>query len=206
MTTAMLPARYRVIARCEENHDTVTLGMEPVDRPIAACLPGQFTMLYAFGVGEVPVSVSGIGEVRLAQTLRAVGAVTRALCAAVPGQMIGVRGPYGTDWGLSGAAAEGRDLVVGAGGIGLAPLRPVLLEALAARERYVRVVLLVGARTPEDLIFARELDVWRRRGVDVETTIDRPVQGWDGQVGFVSQLVHRASTLPARWRSSAGPR
>jgi anaerobic sulfite reductase subunit B len=200
MTTAMLPARYRVIARSEENHDTVTLGLEPVDQPIAPCLPGQFTMLYAFGVGEVPVSVSGIGrgagEFKLAQTVRKVGAVTRALCAAAPGTMIGVRGPYGTDWGLSGAAAQRRDVVVVAGGIGLAPLRPVLLEALAERERYGRVVLLAGARSPEDLIFTRELDVWRRRGIDVEATIDRPVSGWDGHVGFVSQLIPRAHFDP----------
>jgi anaerobic sulfite reductase subunit B len=199
MSTAMIPARYRITARHEENRDTVTLAMEPVDDPIAGCRPGQFTMLYAFGVGEVPVSVSGIGsvtsKVNLVQTLRAVGAVTRALCAAAPGQMIGVRGPYGTDWGLGGAA--GRDLVVVAGGIGLAPLRPVLLAALDERERYGRIVLLAGARTPGDLIFARELDVWRERGAKVEVTIDRPVSGWSGHVGFVSTLIDRASFDPA---------
>jgi anaerobic sulfite reductase subunit B len=199
MTTAMLPSRYRVTARHEENRDTVTLAMEPVDDPIGTCRPGQFTMLYAFGVGEVAVSVSGIGgamtRVGLAQTLRAVGAVTRALCAAAPGQMIGVRGPYGTDWGL--ANATGRDLVIVAGGIGLAPLRPVLLAALGARERYGRIVLLAGARTPSDLIFSRELDIWRERGADVETTIDRPVSGWPGHVGFVSSLIDRAHFNPA---------
>jgi anaerobic sulfite reductase subunit B len=195
MTTSMFPSRYRVTARHEENGDTVTLAMAPVDDPIPACQPGQFTMLYAFGVGEVPVSVSGIGQVKLAQTLRAVGAVTRALCGALPGQMVGVRGPYGTDWGMAGAA--GRDLVVVAGGIGLAPLRPVLLAALAARERYGRIVLLAGARSPGDLIFARELGVWRQRGVDVEATIDRPVDGWTGHVGFVSELIDRAEFDPA---------
>ena len=186
----MLPSRYRVTARHAETTNTVTLALQPVDAPIAACRPGQFTMLYAFGIGEVPISVSGIGKATLAQTVRSVGAVTSALCAAEPGQMVGVRGPFGSDWGIAGAA--GRDIVVVAGGIGLAPLRPVLLAALAARKSYRRIVLLVGARSPGDLIFASELAVWRRRGVDVEVTIDQPMSGWTGHVGFVSALIARA--------------
>jgi anaerobic sulfite reductase subunit B len=194
MTGSMVPSRYRVVARNTETHDTVTLVMDPVDAPIPACRPGQFTMLYAFGIGEVPISVSGIVSAAnggsLTQTLREVGAVTRALCAAGPGQMVGVRGPYGTDWGVAGAS--GRDLVVVAGGIGLAPLRPVVLAALAARERYGRIVVLAGARSAGDLIFARELDAWRRQGVDVAVTIDPPATGWHGHVGFVSQLIGRA--------------
>jgi anaerobic sulfite reductase subunit B len=193
MTVSMIPSRYRVMARNKESHDTVSLVMHPVDAPIPACRPGQFTMLYAFGVGEVPVSVSGIdaaGGGSLTQTVRVVGAVTRALCAARPGTVLGVRGPYGTDWGL--VSAGGRDLVVVAGGIGLAPLRPVVLAALQARQRYGRVVLLAGARSADDLIFTRELGTWRRRGVDIGITIDPPASGWHGHVGFVSELISRA--------------
>jgi anaerobic sulfite reductase subunit B len=194
MTGSMVPSRYRVMARNTETHDTVTLVLDPVDAPIPASRPGQFTMLYAFGIGEVPVSVSGISSAgnggSLTQTLREVGAVTRALCAAGPGQVVGVRGPYGTDWGVAGV--KGRDLVVVAGGIGLAPLRPVVLAALGAREQYGRIVVLAGARSAGDLVFARELDAWRRRGADVEVTIDPPAAGWHGHVGFVSQLIGRA--------------
>ena len=104
----MWPARYVVTGRHAETDDTVTLMLRPAGNPIEPPRPGQFTMLYAFGVGEVPVSISGFhrGEV-LVQTIRAVGAVTRALCAAAPGDMIGVRGPFGTDWRLS--IADGRD-------------------------------------------------------------------------------------------------
>src|SRR5271165_4176259 len=128
----MRPARYVVAGRRAETGDTVTLMLRPVDDAIPPLRPGQFTMLYAFGVGEVPVSISGFhrGEV-LVQTIRAVGAVTRALCAAAAGDMIGVRGPFGTDWGLS--IADGRDVLIVAGGIGLAPLRPVVLAALDQR-------------------------------------------------------------------------
>lgn len=204
MTEApMLPARYRVVDRREETYDTVTLTLEPVGAPIAASRPGQFTMLYAFGIGEVPISISGDGGGRgggdgaaaLVQTLRAVGAVTRALCDARPGARVGVRGPYGTDWDVPGAA--GHDLVIVAGGIGLAPLRPVLLAALAARDRYRRVALLVGARTPRDLLFPGELAAWRERGVEVEVTVDQPDAGWTGHVGLVTTLIDRAAFDPA---------
>jgi anaerobic sulfite reductase subunit B len=195
----MWPARYLVAARIQETYDTVTLLLCPAGRPIQAPRPGQFTMLYAYGAGEVPVSVSGIGEAPgqvLVQTIRAVGAVTRALCAATPGDMIGVRGPFGTDWRVSGA--DGRDLLIVAGGIGLAPLRPVMLAALADRARSDRVALLVGARSPRDLVFTRELEVWRRRGADVRVTVDHGDAGWDGRVGLVTGLIHDAIVDPGR--------
>jgi len=192
----MRPARYVVTGRHAETCDTVTLMLRPVGNPIEPPRPGQFTMLYTFGVGEVPVSVSGFhrGDV-LVQTIRAVGAVTQALCAAAPGDMIGVRGPFGTDWGLQ--IADGRDALIVAGGIGLAPLRPVVLAALDQRARYDRVVLLIGARSPDDLIFTRELEIWQRRGADVRVTVDHGQAGWDGRVGLVTRLIENAVDDPA---------
>jgi anaerobic sulfite reductase subunit B len=195
MTMRTLPSRYRVTSRAAETHDTVTLALEPVDQPIGPHLPGQFTMLYAFGVGEVPISISGLAGQGLVQTIRSVGAVTRALCQAEPGQVIGVRGPYGTDWGVADAA--GRDLVVVAGGIGLAPLRGALLAALEARDRYRRILLLIGARSPDELVFAGELEAWRAGGADVLVTVDRATAGWAGHVGVVTQLIGRAQLDPA---------
>jgi anaerobic sulfite reductase subunit B len=195
--TAMRPTRYVVAALRTEAYDTTTLMLRPAGNPIESPHPGQFTMLYAYGVGEVPVSVSGVGRGQvLVQTIRAVGAVTRALCAAAPGQMVGARGPFGTGWQLGWA--DGRDLLVVAGGIGLAPLRPVVLAALAARARYGRIVLLVGARSPGDLIFTRELETWRRRGADVRVTVDHGHPGWSGQVGLVTRLIEGAVADPAR--------
>jgi anaerobic sulfite reductase subunit B len=190
-----LPARYRVCGRRGETHDTVTLALAPVDQPIAPHRPGQFTMLYAFGIGEVPISVSGpAGGPALAQTIRAVGAVTRALCAAQTGQMIGVRGPFGTGWGVKDAV--GRDLLLVAGGIGLAPLRPALLAALADRLSYRRVTVLIGARSPAELVFQDELDDWRDRGAVVEVTVDQAAAGWTGHVGVVTQLMDVAEVDP----------
>jgi anaerobic sulfite reductase subunit B len=197
VTAPALPARYRVVGRQDETHDTVTLALGPVDQPIAEYLPGQFTMLYAPGIGEVPVSISGTGPgAGLAQTVRAVGAVTRALCAAGPGQLIGVRGPYGTGWDV--ASAAGGDLLIVAGGIGLAPLRGALLAALGHAGSYRRIVVLIGARSPEELIFVRDLGEWGRRGADVELTVDRATAGWDGHVGVVTQLLPRATVDPRR--------
>ncbi len=197
---ALIPAPYRVTDRRPETGDTVTLALEPVAEPLPAFAPGQFAMLTAFGVGEVPISISGVPAARdepLVHTLRAVGAVTEALYAARPGDVLGVRGPFGTEWGVDSAA--GHDVLLLAGGIGLAPLRPVLRAALAERDRYGRVVLLVGARTPEDLLFAPELRALAERDdLTVEVTVDRAAEAWPGHVGVVTSLLDRAVTDAAR--------
>jgi NAD(P)H-flavin reductase len=197
LTAPTLPARYRVTERRGETHDTVTLALQPVDQPIPAHRPGQFTMLYAPGIGEVPISISGMGPGSgLMQTVRAVGAVTRAICAAGPGQLIGVRGPYGTDWEVDRAA--GGDLLIVAGGIGLAPLREALLTALGNGARYRRIVVLIGARSPVELVFGQELGGWRSSGAEVEVTVDQAMEGWAGHVGVVTQLLGHADIDPAR--------
>jgi anaerobic sulfite reductase subunit B len=195
VTISQIPARYRVSSRREETHDTVTLTLEPAGEPITEVRPGQFTMLSAFGIGEIPISVSGrTGQWALAQTIRAVGAVTRALCAMSAGQIVGVRGPFGTSWDEADAA--GSDLLLVAGGIGLAPLRPALLTALDDRQRYRRVVVLIGARSPNELVFAEELDSWREAGAEVVVTVDRADASWHGSVGVVTQLIGRADLDP----------
>jgi NAD(P)H-flavin reductase len=154
--------------------------------------PGQFTMLYAFGVGEVPISVSGPP---LLQTIRAVGPVTRALCAARPGTIVGVRGPFGTSWPVE--EARGGDLLIVAGGVGLPPVRPALYHALDHRADYGRVILLYGARTPADIVFRRELERWRSRmDLEVDVTVDAAAEGWRGKVGVVTTLIARAAIDP----------
>jgi anaerobic sulfite reductase subunit B len=197
MTSSALPASYRVTGRQEETHDTVSITLEPAGESIADFRPGQFTMLYAFGVGEIPISISGpAGSPALTQTIRAVGAVSTALCAAQAGHLVGVRGPFGTGW--DEAAAVGRDLLLVAGGIGLAPLRPALLAALRERQRYRRVIVLIGARSPAELIFAGELAAWQENGAEVTVTVDRADASWPGHVGVVTQLLGRVGLEPAR--------
>ena len=149
----MAPRPFRVVSRQPETHDTWTLELEPVNGEPIAVAPGQFTMLYAFGIGEMPISVSGAPGGPLVQTVRAVGAVSEAICAAEPGAVLGVRGPYGNAWPVD--EAVGGDLVIVAGGIGLAPLRGAVYEALRRRSEFGEVVLLYGSRTPGDLLFTR---------------------------------------------------
>ncbi|HTZ93022.1 MAG TPA: FAD/NAD(P)-binding protein [Streptosporangiaceae bacterium] len=195
MTDCRLPVRYRVSSRVEETHDTVTITLEPADDPIAAFRPGQFMMLYSFGVGEIPISVSGPpGQPSLTHTIRSVGAVSASLCAAQPGQVVGVRGPFGTSW--DDADSPGGDLLLVAGGIGLAPLRPALLSALAQPGRYRRIILLAGARSPAELVFAAEYGRWRDSGAEVGITVDRADASWPGQVGVVTQLIGQAHLDP----------
>ena len=194
----MAPVPYRVRARVEENADSVTLDLEPVARGLPSAVPGQFMMLYAFGVGEIAISFSGVpADGAITHTVRAVGAVSSALCAAQPGETVGVRGPFGTGWGLH--EARGRDLVIVAGGVGLAPLRPVVLGALAQREHYGRVILVAGARRRQDFLFATEIAAWQRNsGLETYQTVDIPIQGWLGETGFVTEPLRRLTLQPER--------
>jgi NAD(P)H-flavin reductase len=201
----MVPRPFRVQRVRRELRDTWTLLLAP-DEPAeqqraVGYRPGQFNMLYAFGVGEIPISFSGDPSGALARsgelvhTVRAVGAVSRALCALKRGACVGVRGPFGSAWPLE--ACQGHDVLVVAGGIGLAPLRPVVYELLANRERYGRVSLLDGARTPGDLLYRMEIERWRARGhIEVLVTVDRGTAAWTGSVGVVTKLIERAHFDP----------
>ncbi len=194
----MTPVPYRVRSRVVENADSVTLYLEPEGVALVAPAPGQFMMLHAFGVGEIAISVCGLGRAgAITHTIRAVGAVSAALCGAEPGSTVGVRGPYGTSWGLDTAA--GRDLVIVAGGVGLAPLRPVLLGALADRDNFGRVTLIAGARAERDVLYATELAAWQHHPqLEVHQTVDVPIHGWLGETGFVTEPLRRLSLEPGR--------
>lgn len=192
----MVPVMYRVMQRRQDLDDTVTLWLEPVDEGLGRPAAGQFNMLWAFGIGEAPISVAGYDDGRLVHTIRAVGAVTSALAAAAEGAEIGVRGPFGTDWGLNGA--EGRDVVIVAGGLGLAPVRPIITEAAGNRERFGRVSLLVGARSPETLLYREELEQWGQHGsIDVSVTVDAATPSWRGDVGVVTSLIPQTPAASA---------
>lgn len=194
----MRPTPFVVRQAVRETDDTFTLLLRPEDeRAVLRFGPGQFNMLYVFGVGEVPISISGdpARPELLVHTVRAVGAVTRAMQKLQKGAVVGVRGPFGTSWPME--QAQGHDVVVVAGGIGLAPLRPALYHLLLHRVQYGRVVLLYGARTPRDMLFRRELREWRSRfDLDVEVTVDRATSEWQGAVGVVTKLVGRAPFDP----------
>ena len=187
----MLPRPFTVVSKKQETIDTVTLGFEAADGgPPIAFVPGQFTMIYVFGVGEVPISISGHPDHPeiLMHTVRAVGAVTNAICALEPGDTAGIRGPYGTGW----PDADGKDLLIIAGGIGLAPVRPLILSALEHRYRHFCVGLAYGSRSPSDLLYREELNEWNDAGeMSVAVTVDRGDSEWRGDIGVVTPLVKR---------------
>ncbi len=215
----MLPQLYRVQRVRREIPDTFTLELEPADgSSIPPFATGQFNMLYVFGVGEVPISISGnpAQPTPLVHTTRAVGTVTKAMRKLRPDDVIGVRGPFGSHWPIE--HAQGKDVVIVAGGIGLAPLRSALYQITAQREKYGKVALLYGARTPAEILYRRELEHWQtgdRKGyfspgedalpggqvylyndLEVYITVDHASSAWRGRVGVVTKLIPRASFDP----------
>lgn len=190
----MSPRMFRVSRALRETDDTFTLNLSPPEKgagfPFA---PGQFNMLYAFGVGEVPVSISGdpAKADTVVHTIRVVGAATKAIRALKPGDPCGLRGPFGTWWPVE--ESYGSDILIVAGGIGLAPLRPAVYRILAERDRFGKVALIYGTRTPDMILYPRELERWRSRfDIQVEVTVDSGTGSWRGNVGVVTTLIRRA--------------
>lgn len=193
----MLPVPYRVRSRTRETADVATLCLTPADgSPRLPFAPGQFTMMYVPGVGEVPISVSGDPDAdELVQTIREVGPVSAALRRLEPGDIIGIRGPFGTAWPVE--EARGNDILVLAGGLGMAPVRPILYQVLHDREAFGRVALLYGTREEPDLLFRRELQRWRTDlTLEILVTLDHASPSWRGHVGVVTSLIEKASFEP----------
>lgn len=157
--------------------------------------PGQFNMLYLPGIGEVPISLSADPASRdsWAHTIRLAGNTTRAIDRLEKGGTLGLRGPYGSGWPLD--ECEGADVILIAGGIGFAPLRPVVYHLLANRNRFGQLTLLLGARSPDMLLYESEFPSWCDRGLSIRTTVDRSAPGWQGNVGVVSLLLERLRSM-----------
>jgi NAD(P)H-flavin reductase len=193
LSDPLQPRPYRVQRVRREIRDTFTLELEPADgSDIPPFTTGQFNMLYLFGTGEIPISISGdpTRPRPLIHTVRAVGTVSRALQQLKCADMLGVRGPFGSHWPLE--LATGNDLIIAAGGIGLAPLRSTIYQVLANRQQYGRVILLYGARTPSDILYRRELERWRGRlDLDAFVTVDHATARWRGSVGVITRLLPR---------------
>lgn len=199
MQSPMLPTLVSLQSIKKETHDTFTLRFDGSAFPNQGkFLPGQFNMLYVFGVGEVPISVSGDAEKpsHYLHTIRDVGMVTEALCTLRPGAQIGVRGPYGSHWPVE--RAKGKDVLLIAGGVGLAPLRPVIYHLLNHRADFQNVSILYGARSPEELLFTEELAKWKKRAdLHLAVTVDRAMPGWYGRLGLVTTLLSGIKFDPA---------
>ncbi len=196
MSDALLPILCDINARQQDTADTFTLDIKPPP-DYAGFQPGQFNMLYVPGVGEAAISISGDPEdaFRLVHTIRAVGDVTRRLQMKDDRASVGLRGPFGTPWPME--EARGKDLILVAGGIGMAPLRPVLYSVMENREAYGRVYLLYGARTPGDILYTDQLMQWHQEpDVTVTVTVDAASPSWKGDVGVVTRYIPRTRVDP----------
>ena len=195
----LAPLPYRVREAIVETPNTTTLVIEPRStQRIRLPRPGQFVMLYAYGIGESPIGVSGgSAEGQLVHTIRSAGRVTDALTHLTPADGVGVRGPYGRGWPFR--EARGRDVLIVAGGLGLPPLRPLIYEILGDRDGYGRLEIIFGARTPKDIVYYGEVQRWRQRGdLRLQVTVDAAGRDWYGDVGVVTTRLPDARFDPAR--------
>ena len=198
----LAPMPFRVVEVKQEIEGCNTLVVEPeTDEAKRICLfsPGQFHMIYAFGQGEVPISLSGdpARASRLAFTVMGVGPVSNALTRLKEGDKVGLRGPYGNSWPVE--KATGRDVLIVAGGLGLAPLRSAIYSILEKRDLYGKVMLLYGTRKSESILFHDRLVEWNKRmEMNVAITVDFAGSNWDGNVGVVTALITETHFSPGR--------
>jgi NAD(P)H-flavin reductase len=194
----MRPQFFKVQDVWQETADVFTLKLKLSAELFKSMKPGQFNMLYSFGVGEVPISISRFEKNNtILHTIRDVGMVSHALVNVKVGDELGLRGPFGVGWPVD--AALKKDLVIMAGGIGLAPLRPVIDFVIQNRSDFGNVVLLYGARLKKDLLFESEWIDWMQKGlIEMNVSLDQldASDHWDGQVGVVTGMIDQASFDP----------
>lgn len=182
----------RIVGVKAEIDGVATYRLEVVDpgrRDTFRFRPGQFNMLYLPGVGEAAISISSdpAEHPSLDHTIKVVGNVTAELARQPVGATFGLRGPFGSAWPVEDC--QGDDLIVIAGGIGLAPLRPVIYAVLRERSEFGAVTLLHGARNSAGLLYPDEYDEWINGGCDVRVTVDQGTPNWSGHVGLVTALL-----------------
>lgn len=189
-THVMAPTMVTILERHQETADVFTIKLQaPAGYTFQA---GQFNMLYHYAVGEAAISCSGdaLETGVLTHTIRAVGSVTNALSRLQPGDWLGVRGPYGTPWPI--ANIRGHHVIIISGGLGIAPLRPVVYHLLQQRQQVGRIIWLHGCRTPKDLVYAQEVQHWvGRSDMEMYVTVDQGDANWWGSVGVVTTLFKR---------------
>ncbi len=190
-----LPLGLTINARERLTSDTWHIDLKH-DGRLVLPKPGQFFMISAFGQGEIPISVSHISSTQgsWGHTIRAVGAASRALCERLVGESVGVRGPFGNPWPDLSRSLQ--PLLIFAGGIGLAPLRP-LVEARLQHAAAGPIHIFYGCRSPQDILFDSELKHWASmQGVQLDMTVDHADHNWSGNVGLITHLIEESWQPP----------
>ena len=196
----LLPFWAEIVRVIPEAEGVTTLQLKFVDPQVQELYdfePGQFNMLYIPGCGEAAISMSSDRESAaglVVHTIRQIGNLTRAAARLKIGDLVGIRGPFGTSWPLE--SIQGMDVVIACGGIGLPPLRGAINKIIRDRTRYGKVTLLYGARTPRDLLYQSEYETWQKAGLDLQVTVDRGDENWTGRVGVVPMWFYHFKVDP----------
>jgi NAD(P)H-flavin reductase len=198
-TTPMQPFWAEIVEIVHEAPNVTTYWLQFLDPALREGYhfkAGQFNMLTLPGMGESAISISSDPHDthRIAHTIRVAGNVTSAISQLKAGDTLGIRGPFGNWWALD--TFTGKDIVIASGGIGLPPLRPVLYHVMRQRQDFGRVIVLYGARTPNDLQFTSEYKTWQDVGIELTVTVDRGDEKWDGRVGVVPILFYNTRVDP----------
>lgn len=197
--TLLAPVWAEIVDITPEAEGISTFWMRYQDKALRenyGFAPGQFNMLYLPGYGEAAISISSDPEKPelIGHTIRFVGNVTWAASRLKPGDLISARGPLGTGWPI--IEQKGKDVIIATGGIGLAPLRPVIYHLINHRQDYGRVTILYGARSPRDLLYTREYETWQEHDIEMIVTVDRADENWTGLVGVVPMQFYRLRVSP----------
>ena len=183
-----------------QTHDTKTFTIRLDDNKDFDFKPGQFNMVSLLGYGEAPISISSEPNVKnkFDHTIRFVGSLTHTIEKFKPGDMVGIRGPFGNSWPVE--EARGKNVLFIAGGIGLAPLRPFIKQVFHERDQFGKVQILYGARGTGEMLFTDEFDDWRKQAdTELHLTVDKLEENekWDHTVGVVTVLYNVAKLDPA---------
>lgn len=174
-----------------QTHDTKTFTIRPANGEKFDFKPGQFNMVSLLGYGEAPISISSSPYNRetFDHTIRFVGSLTNTIEKYREGSIVGIRGPFGSSWPVE--EAKGKNVLLVAGGIGLAPLRPFIMQMFHDRNSYGKIQILYGARGTCELLFTDEFDEWKKHpDTELDLTVDKLEEGekWDNNVGVVTTL------------------
>lgn len=202
MVNAALPHEIEVVERIQESPTIFTLRLrftDPVQHAAFRFEPGQFNMLYLYGVGEVPISIVSDPEDEklFDHTIRVVGRVTRGLGQLKARDRLGMRGPYGRGWPLK--QAQGRDIMVITGGLGCAPVVSVINYVIRRRDKFRRLVIMQGVKHSDDLIWRSQYSQWSKlRDTQVLVAADVGVALWPWHIGRVTELFDQVEIDPSR--------
>ena len=197
MENPYIPKRASLVSSKPLTRTEKLLKLRLEDGSPLGGMPGQFVTVCLPGTGEAAISICSFGGTEFEICVRKMGRVTSSLHGMAPGEALGIRGPYGRGFDVD--ELKGKDVLLIGGGIGLAPLRSLVQYCIANRRDFGRLILLHGARSPSELLFTEDLEVWKGRGdMEVLVTVDRAEDGWEGRVGVITTLIPDLDLDPGR--------